>query len=418
MSLDLKILCRASFAGDFSALPSELLNTYNAIDPSSLCGRYVSKETVQTYNVSITNRTGSTNKYSVTEVLTFKDICMEASKTPRLRESFVTGVKHPSFYSDLSEAKKLSTYSQKLPKEIHYSRFYFNIDRTSSTVQLVKVYFDPWSMKSIGVVKVQSLNFHILVMARYSCNNCQTWSEELACYSSQQRCTNVGEDHDYFFCLKLNKGSCGTERILFAVRYNENDLVFWDSNNSSKKELEDCKTFKAQSGPKLLFTTTNVPGAMVQYQRKPEQTKVTSEDSVCHLYFVANNTTRNDCASQKDAVNTIAASAYNQRDTADCVAVIGHRDAVRLGSMDELGSTPAQCSPADKQSVINNHHANARSSRRNVPFLGRDKSFDAVEQTQDSQKESCMDQKVSSNIIPERYTCIDQCSCCAGLAVD
>ena len=123
-------------------------------------------------------------------------------------------------------------------------------EKAGARVRMEKIYLSTDNKNLLGLVAVQNLAFHKLVVARFTFDFWQTTSEVKADYSTDARRRQLRDGYDRFiFSVKIADQAHLEKRTMFiCIRYTVDGQDFWDNNRTMNYQVDFCKKYVPQHG--------------------------------------------------------------------------------------------------------------------------------------------------------------------------
>ena len=123
-------------------------------------------------------------------------------------------------------------------------------EKAGVPVRMEKIYLSADNKSLLGLVAVQNLAFHKLVLARFTFDHWQTTSEVKADYSNDARRRQLKDGFDRFvFNIKITEQAHLERKTMFiCIRYSVNGQDFWDNNGSMNYQVDFSKQARLQNG--------------------------------------------------------------------------------------------------------------------------------------------------------------------------
>ena len=137
-------------------------------------------------------------------------------------------------------------------REIKLSNFPTDtLERSLKPVRVERIFLSTDRNTLIGTCAVQNIDFHKLVIARFTVDYWKTTSEVVAEYNNDPKSAK-GDGCDRFnFHIKLSdQANIDSKTLLLCVRYNVSGQDFWDNNDDQNYQIDFSKTV-AKKAPKV-----------------------------------------------------------------------------------------------------------------------------------------------------------------------
>ena len=123
-------------------------------------------------------------------------------------------------------------------------------EKAGVPVRMEKIYLSTDNRSLLGLVAVQNLAFHKMVVARFTFDYWQTTSEVKADYSKDVRRRQLKDGYDRFiFNIKTAEQANLEKKTMFlCIRYSVNGHDFWDNNGSTNYQIDFSKKPCLQNG--------------------------------------------------------------------------------------------------------------------------------------------------------------------------
>ena len=123
-------------------------------------------------------------------------------------------------------------------------------EKAGVPVRMEKIYLSTDTKSLLGLVAVQNLAFHKLVVARFTFDFWQTTSEVKADYSNDARRRQLRDGYDRFiFSVKIADQAHLEKKTMFiCIRYTVDGQDFWDNNRAMNYQVDFCKKYVPQHG--------------------------------------------------------------------------------------------------------------------------------------------------------------------------
>ena len=123
-------------------------------------------------------------------------------------------------------------------------------EKAGVPVRMEKLYLSMDNKSLLGLVAVQNLAFHKLVVARFTFDYWQTTSEVKADYSNDLRRRQLKDGFDRFiFNIKIaEQAHLETKTMFICIRYTVNGRDLWDNNGSMNYQVDFSKKARPQNG--------------------------------------------------------------------------------------------------------------------------------------------------------------------------
>jgi hypothetical protein len=115
-------------------------------------------------------------------------------------------------------------------------------ERRSKPVMVERIFLSADRDTLIGVIAVQNISFHKLVVARFTLDYWKTTSEVIAEYNNNPH--PDGRDRFNFHIKLTDQANVDNKTLLLCVRYNVGGQEFWDNNSDSNYQIDFSKASK------------------------------------------------------------------------------------------------------------------------------------------------------------------------------
>ena len=119
--------------------------------------------------------------------------------------------------------------------------------RLSLPVRVETAFMSSDNTELVGRIAVAKIAFHKVVIARYTLDNWETFSDVTASFNCDARLGSYFSRYDHFnFTIKIaDKANLESKALLLAVKYCVNGQEYWDNNNSANFQIN----FKQKPNP-------------------------------------------------------------------------------------------------------------------------------------------------------------------------
>ncbi len=125
-----------------------------------------------------------------------------------------------------------------------------SFQRSTQPVRVERIFLSADKQTLIGVVAVQNISFHKLVIARFTMDYWKTTSEVVAEYNNDPRNPSTDGCDRFNFHIKLSdQANIDNKTVLLCVRYSVNGRDFWDNNNNMNYQIDFTKVVKKSQKP-------------------------------------------------------------------------------------------------------------------------------------------------------------------------
>lgn len=118
-------------------------------------------------------------------------------------------------------------------------------DRRTKPVRVERIFLSSDKQTLVGVIAVQNISFHKLVVARFTLDYWKTTSEVVADYNNDPKNPTTDGCDRFNFHIKLSdQANIDNKTLLLCVRYNVGGQDYWDNNDNTNYQIDFTKAVK------------------------------------------------------------------------------------------------------------------------------------------------------------------------------
>ncbi|KAK5174558.1 uncharacterized protein LTR77_001639 [Saxophila tyrrhenica] len=139
----------------------------------------------------------------------------------------------------------------KAEREIRLANFPADtFDRRTKPVRVERIFLSTDKQTLVGVIAVQNISFHKLVVARFTLDYWKTTSEVVAEYNNDPKNPTTDGCDRFNFHIKLSdQANIDNKTLLLCVRYNVGGQDYWDNNDNTNYQIDFTKVVKSSQRP-------------------------------------------------------------------------------------------------------------------------------------------------------------------------